>query len=154
MPSYSDPERSESEVCHPEGDDDTLDDAHGRHELESNSGDAHVSFADNGAADGAILTVVTQPHEREAAEWVATEIERLRNLSYHDLLALEGQQEHRPMETPDGKMLGLETQVFWDDRERRNLRVMVDVWDPAKRLSRSMARDDFIRAPNGSFVGE
>ena len=49
----------------------------------------------------------------------------------------------------------LETQVFWDDREKTNLRVVVDVWDPAKRVSLgSIAKDDFIRAPDGSFVGE
>jgi len=47
----------------------------------------------------------------------------------------------------------VETQVFWDDRERQDLRVMVDVWDPSKRLSRSIAKADFIRAPEGSFVG-
>jgi hypothetical protein len=97
---------------------------------------------------------VTHPHEQEAASWVATEIERLRNLSYDDLLALEGQREHRPMETTDGTTLGLETQVFWDDRERQNLRVMVDVWDPSKRISRTIVTHDFIRAPDGSFIGE
>jgi len=49
----------------------------------------------------------------------------------------------------------LETQVFWDDREKTNLRVMVDAWDPARRISiGSIAKDDFIRAPDGSFVGE
>jgi hypothetical protein len=97
---------------------------------------------------------VTHPYEQEAAAWVATEIERLRNLSYPDLLALESQPEHRPMKTTDGKTLGMETQIFWDDRQRQNLRVMVDVWDPSKRISRSLVKDDFIRAPDGSFVGE
>jgi hypothetical protein len=59
------------------------------------------------------------------------------------------------METTDGKSLVLETQVFWDDREQRNLRVLVDVWDPAKRVSfGSIASRDFIRAPDGRFVGE
>jgi len=33
--------------------------------------------------------------------------------------------------------------------------VIVDVWDPAKRvLVGSIVTDDFIRAPDGSFVGE
>jgi hypothetical protein len=58
------------------------------------------------------------------------------------------------MVTAAGKPLMLETQVFWDDREKTNLRVMVDVWDPAKRVSIGIAKDDFIRAPDGSFVGE
>jgi len=60
---------------------------------------------------------------------------------------------HRRVTTA-GRPLVLETQVFWDDREKTNLRVMVDVWDPAKRVSGSIAKDDFIRAPDGSFVGE
>jgi hypothetical protein len=91
----------------------------------------------------------------EAAEWVAREIERLRGLSYEDLAMLESQPEHRPVLTAAGTPLMLETQVFWDDREKTNLRVMVDVWDPAKRVSiGSIARDDFIRAPDGSYVGE
>jgi hypothetical protein len=59
------------------------------------------------------------------------------------------------MLTAARKPLMLETQVFWDDREKTNLRVIVDVWDPAKRVSiGSIAKDDFIRAPDGSFVGE
>ena len=39
------------------------------------------------------------------------------------------------METANGKSFVLESQVFWDDGERRNLRVLVDVWDPLKRVS-------------------
>jgi hypothetical protein len=83
----------------------------------------------------------------EAAEWVAGEIERLRGLSFKDLEAMEGRPEHRPMRTEAGKPLMLETQIFWDDRAQTNLRVMVDVWNPAKRISiGSIAKDDFIRA--------
>jgi hypothetical protein len=107
-----------------------------------------------GAGQRPILRAVTHPYEHEAAAWVVSEIERLRSLSYGDLRALESQREHRPMETADGRTLGLETQVFWDDRQRQTFRVMVDVWDPSKRISRSIAKDDFIRAPDGSFVGE
>jgi hypothetical protein len=97
---------------------------------------------------------VTHRYEQEAAAWLAAETERLRRLSYNDLLALESQQEHGTMETADGRTLGLETQIFWDDRQRQNLRVMVDVWDRSKRISRSIVKEDFIRAPDGSFVGE
>jgi hypothetical protein len=72
----------------------------------------------------------------------------------HDLLVLEDQPKHRPMETADGKTLVLEAQVFWDDGKRRNPGAIVDVWDPSQRMSRSIAKDDFIRAPDGSFVDE
>ena len=95
------------------------------------------------------------PDAQEASDWVAREIERLRGLSFADLATLEGEPAHRPMLTAGGRSLMLETQVFWDDREKTNLRVMVDAWDPARRISiGSIAKDDFIRAPDGSFVGE
>jgi len=98
---------------------------------------------------------MANPDAPEAAEWVARQIERLRGLSFDDLESLESEPEHRPMFTAAGTPLMLETQVFWDDREKTNLRVVVDVWDPAKRVSLgSIAKDDFIRAPDGSFVGE
>jgi hypothetical protein len=91
----------------------------------------------------------------EAAEWVAREIERLRALSFEELTALVSKPEHRPTRTAAGELLMLETQVFWDDRGKTNLRVIVDVWDPARRVSfGSIASDDFIRAPDGSFLGE
>jgi hypothetical protein len=102
-----------------------------------------------------MLSAVAITYAQEAAKWVSAEIERLRTLSYDDLVRRVDQTEHRTMESADGKPLILETQVFWDDREQRNVRVIVDVWDPAKRVSfGSIAKDDFIRAPDGSFLGE
>jgi hypothetical protein len=102
------------------------------------------------------LDVVIDGHAQEAVEWVETEVGRLRSLSYDGLVDQIGTSEHRPMQTRDGRQLVLETQIFWDDhREQSDVRVLVDVWDPAKRVSvRSLAKDDFIRAPDGSFVGE
>jgi hypothetical protein len=63
--------------------------------------------------------------------------------------------EHRSVQTADGRALILETQVLWDDhREKKHLRVLVDVWDPSRRgVTTSIARSDFIRSPEG-FVGE
>jgi hypothetical protein len=97
---------------------------------------------------------VAHAHHEPAATWVAAEIARLRSLTYDDLLALQGLSEHQSVETDDGKMLGMESQVVFDDREQRNLRVLVDVWDASRIVSRSIARADFIKAPDGSFVGE
>jgi hypothetical protein len=98
---------------------------------------------------------MADPDAPEAAEWVAGEIQRLRRLAFGELMELEGQSEHRQMITSTGRPLILETQVIWDDRDKTNLRAMVDVWDPAKRISfRSIAKDDFIRMLDGSFIGE
>jgi hypothetical protein len=39
----------------------------------------------------------------------------------------------------------LATQILWDNRERQNFRVMMDVRDPSKRISRSITNANFIR---------
>jgi hypothetical protein len=108
----------------------------------------------SGAVEGTYPQLVAHAHHERAATWVAAEIARLRSLTYDDLLALQGLSEHQSMETDDRKTLGMESQVVFDDREQRNLRVLVDAWDASRLFSRSIARADFIKAPDGSFVGE
>ena len=61
---------------------------------------------------------------------------------------------HRLMLTTQGTSPVLETQVVWDDSAEENVRLLVDVFDPATCFSSGVARGDFIRAPDGSFVGE
>lgn len=93
----------------------------------------------------------------EAATWVADEIQRLRAMSYEQLLAQRDQPVHVIRVTSDGKEACLETEVFWDDRPDGNLRVFVSVWGGGRRFwnaARTYAKDDFIRAPDGSFVDE
>ena len=54
-------------------------------------------------------------------------------------------------------MLIRETQVFSDHGGKGgDLRVMVDVWNPESRriIIGSVAKDGFIKAPDGTFVGE
>ena len=94
--------------------------------------------------------------DAEAAQrWVDEEIARLRALSYAELLAMEDDAIHIQKVGVDGRPLILETEVFWDDHRRRTLRVVVDVWDATKRISwRSLAADDFIKAPDGRFIAE
>jgi hypothetical protein len=92
----------------------------------------------------------------DARDWVAEELGRLRRMRFDDLAArTKTPPDHREMLTRDGKSLVLETSVVWDDhREQTNVRVLVDVWDPSKRISGSIARGDFILAPDGTFIGE
>jgi hypothetical protein len=54
---------------------------------------------------------------------------------------------------PSGITYQIETQVFWDDREHRNLRVMVSADDGGWR-SFAPSSDDFIVGPDGTFIGE
>lgn len=90
----------------------------------------------------------------DPAVWVAAEIQRLRNLSFEDLYLLLDNEEHRAMRTAGGSELVLETHVFWDDRKKQSLRVIVDVWDFAKLSIGAIAKDSFIRSADGSFIGE
>ena len=48
-----------------------------------------------------------------------------------------------------------EVEVFWDDEPEGNLRVIVSADDGKEwRALRPMRTDDFIKGPDGSFVGE
>ena len=99
---------------------------------------------------------MAHPDHDEAAEWVAAEIQRLRALSYDELLGvgeLDAPIHHR-IESRTGRVLMGETQVFYDGRDPGPLRVLVDVCEPQSGIVRSIVSDDFIRAPDGSFIGE
>lgn len=93
--------------------------------------------------------------DRQAAiTWVAEEIGRLRAMTYHELLAYEGHALHHEMLAPSGEVMIREVQVYWDDRPGGDVRVMVDVWRWKGRRGVTAVQDGFIRAPDGSFVGE
>jgi hypothetical protein len=94
------------------------------------------------------------PDEVEAREWVASEVRRLRSMSYDDLLVVLDDPIHYKVVSRTGKALMGETYVFWDSAEPGPLRVTVDICEPKPGMVRSLAYDDFIRAPDGSFIGE
>ena len=97
---------------------------------------------------------MAHPDYDEAAEWVGAETERLRAVSYEDLLGQVGLPIHVEIESRTGRVLMGETQVFYDSPDRETLRVLVDICEPRPGIVRSIVSDDFIRAPDGSFVGE
>ena len=90
----------------------------------------------------------------QAEAWVAAEIAHWREVPYFELVGREGEALHAALDGADGNQWVLETQIFWDDGKKENIRVMVDVWNPRRLISTSTAIDSFIRAPDGSFVGE
>lgn len=97
---------------------------------------------------------MAHPDHDEAAAWVAAEIRRLRALSYKELLADLDSPIHYRIESRTGRVLIGETQVFFDGRDPGPLRVLVDVCEPRPGIVGSIVSDDFIRAPDGSFLGE
>jgi hypothetical protein len=96
-----------------------------------------------------------EQHEAVPETWVAAQIGRLRAMAYEDLLGLRDSPEHYEVPVDDGRFpLSGEVQVFWDDpgKAEGDLRVTVAIWNDAG--GRPLASDAFIRAPDGSFVGE
>lgn len=54
---------------------------------------------------------------------------------------------------PSGRKYQVEVQVFWDNRPGGNVRVRGAIDDGGWRAFMPLSRD-FIKAPDGSFVGE
>jgi hypothetical protein len=54
---------------------------------------------------------------------------------------------------PSGAIYQLEVQAFWDDKRSRHLRVLASIDDGGWSAFIPLT-DDFIIAPDGSFVGE
>jgi hypothetical protein len=92
---------------------------------------------------------------REQAQSIlSTEVERLRQVGYEDLVSrLLDKQETFEKAAPDGTRYQVEVQGFWDDETDRSLRVLVNVDDGGWRSFVPLS-GSFITAPDGSFVGE
>jgi len=92
---------------------------------------------------------------REQAQAILTaEVRRLRQEQYEQLVSrLLDKQESFERAAPDGTKYQLEVQALWDDRALGNLRVIVSVDDGGWRAFAPLS-ESFIRASDGSFVGE
>lgn len=91
----------------------------------------------------------------EAREIVAAEIAALRRRPYPELrrLADPANVETREVSGRSGTKYQLVIEAAWDDTARRHVRVIVAIDDGGWRALLPLA-DDFIIAPDGSFVGE
>jgi hypothetical protein len=90
----------------------------------------------------------------EARQIASETLKALRRLTPQEL-------ERRYLDNPgteqstasSGATYQVETQVFWEDQEHQNLRVMVSVDDRGWRSFVPLS-DSFIVAPDGTFIGE
>lgn len=89
----------------------------------------------------------------EAKELLAQQIERLRGLSYEELLAWLDRTETIKVVAASGAEYQVQVQVLWDDRPGDSLRVIASIDDGGVRALAPLG-DDFIIASDGSFVGE
>jgi len=91
----------------------------------------------------------------EAGSIMDRYVTRLRALPYQELRRRVENEVVETSETigPSETRYQLEVQAFWDDRAKCNIRVIVAIDDGGSRAFHPLTRD-FIKAPDGSFVGE
>jgi hypothetical protein len=92
--------------------------------------------------------------DKEKARAVLAEALRpYRAKSYAALRDLIGQVDVYQIANPDGSDFQIEIEAFWGDKPDGDIRVMGGVDDGGWRAFLPLI-DDFIMAPDGSFVGE
>ncbi len=89
----------------------------------------------------------------EARDILAKKLGAYRKRSYEELLYLLDTQDTEEFKASSGTVYQLEFQAVWDDKKGGNLRVMGAIDDGGFRAFVPLT-DDFIMAPDGSFVGE
>src|ERR1700722_14312684 len=97
---------------------------------------------------------MTTPEEQQLAD---DRIRALRAASYGDLVSTYlNQSVHDQVVVASGARYDVEVEAFWDhprSPEHLRVRVAVDAL-PVSRRPHSLTSEDFILAPDGSFVGE
>lgn len=91
--------------------------------------------------------------KQEASEVLVRKLNQLRNSSYSGLVDLIKNPAIDEVQALSGTTYQIEVQAVWDDRKKGHLRVIVSVDDRGWRAIAPIS-DDFILAPDGSFVGE
>lgn len=93
-------------------------------------------------------------NNEEAIALLETELAPFREESYDQLVSrMSVGSIYFERVTPSGAKYQVEIQVLWDDRRGGNIRVMTSIDDGGWRALVPLNRD-FIKAPDGSFVGE
>lgn len=93
-------------------------------------------------------------NEAEARLILNQELERYRSRSYQELVKLIDQSRTDQRTSPSGTIYQVEIEVFWDGGPGGDLRVGGSIDDGSLRYASSPLCDDFIMAPDGSFIGE
>ena len=93
-------------------------------------------------------------NNREAIALIEQELAVLRNEPYEQLVSRRSAESVEFERVgPSGVKYQVEIQVFWDDRPGGNIRVLGCIDNGGWRAFVPLSRD-FIKAPDGSFVGE
>jgi hypothetical protein len=101
-----------------------------------------------------IMAVQSGMNDEEAAALLEQELRPLRRESYGDLVKRIGSDVQTvERQGSGGAAYQIEIQVCWDHRPGGNIHVMGSIDDGGWRAFRPLTRD-FIKTPDGSFVGE
>ncbi len=92
--------------------------------------------------------------KEKARAALAEALQPYRAKSYAALRDLIGQTDVYQIANPDGSDFQIEIEAFWDGKPDGDIRVMGGVDDGGFRSAFSPLSDDFVVAPDGSFVGE
>ena len=92
-------------------------------------------------------------NQQEASLVGLRALERFRNLDYSDLVPLLDRRETVEVHGPSGATYQVEFNLFWDSRPNEVIRVQALVDDGGASAFRPFV-EEFLRAPDGSFVGE
>jgi hypothetical protein len=91
---------------------------------------------------------------REIAHAIAEDrLNKLRKLSYGELVKLVGRTPCDRINGPDGEEYQVETETRWDSKTGGNIRVIVAVDGPGASAFRPLT-ETFIMSADGSFIGE
>jgi hypothetical protein len=91
--------------------------------------------------------------EQEAQQLLRARVAELRSESYEALGARRDIDDAQTRKADSGREYQVDTLVIWDGGPP-NLRVMVRVDDGGWSAIWATVKDSFIKAPDGSFVGE
>ena len=89
----------------------------------------------------------------DARAVVTEQLRRYRTLTYEELCRLLNEQDCFAIRGPSGVSYQIEIEAMWDDKPHGNLRVVGHVDDGGLRGFVPLT-EDFVMAPDGSFVGE
>jgi hypothetical protein len=92
-------------------------------------------------------------NSEEAREILLRHLISWRTRSWSDLRAMIGESKVFQVGGLSGAHYTLELEAFWDDEPEGNIRVLASIDDGGWRAFKPLC-EDFIKAPNGEFVGE
>ena len=95
-------------------------------------------------------------NKQEAMEILNSEIMRFRSMEYEELTGLINSSMNYEREAPSGAAYQIEIQAFWDNHRESNgnIRVIALIDDGRFPYCFSPLSSDFIKSPEGNFVGE